>query len=221
MGPVTDPGSIQPPAGFHPDRPLDRADLDPDPITQFRSWLTEAEVAGIALPNAMALATADTDGRPSVRNVLLRGVDERGFVFFTNYESRKARQLASNPHAGLVFYWKELDRQVCVTGDVQRADEEESDAYFATRPRDAQIGAWASRQSAEIAGRDELDARVAEVEARFAGEVVPRPEFWGGFRVIPDALEFWQGRAHRLHDRFRYELDASDPAGWRLARLSP
>lgn len=204
-----------------PDRPLRRADLDPDPIAQFRSWLTEAEAGGIALPNAMAVATAGADGRPSVRHVLLRGLDERGFVFFTNFESRKARHLTANPHAGLVFYWKELDRQVCVTGDVERADDDESDAYFAARPRDAQIGAWASRQSAEIAGRAELDGRVAEIEERFAGEPVPRPTFWGGFRIVPDALEFWQGRAHRLHDRFRYERDAAEPAGWRLVRLSP
>jgi pyridoxamine 5'-phosphate oxidase len=167
----------------------------------------------------MALATADADGRPSVRHVLLRGLDDRGFVFNTNRESRKGRELESNPHAGLVFLWKQLDRQVCVDGKVVRTADEDDDAYFATRPRDAQLGAWASRQSASIDDRAALDARLAEATARFAGGDVPRPPFWGGYRVIPRSIEFWQGRRHRLHDRFRYQRD--DGGEWRIERLSP
>ena len=212
---------MQPPAGFHEDRPLSRRDLAPDPIEQFRSWLRDAEEAGVALPNAMGLATADAEGRPTVRHVLLRGLDGRGFVFFTNRDSRKGRQLAVNPHAGLVFLWKELDRQVTVTGPVEPTTDAESDTYFATRPRDARLGAWASRQSEVLADRAALDAALAEVERRFEGEEVPRPTFWGGYRVRPDAIEFWQGRRHRLHDRFRYARDDEEPTGWRLERLSP
>jgi pyridoxamine 5'-phosphate oxidase len=207
------------PTGFHQDRALDRDDLLDDPLAQFLRWLTDAEAAGVPLPNAMGVATADADGRPSVRHVLLRGVDERGFEFFTNYESRKGRQLAANPHAGLVFLWKELDRQVNVTGRVSRSSEASSDAYFAARPRDAQLGAWASRQSAVLRGRDELEAQIAEVAARFPGEV-PRPPFWGGFLVHPETIEFWQGRRQRLHDRFRYARAASGDA-WHIERLSP
>jgi pyridoxamine 5'-phosphate oxidase len=217
---MTDPRTMRAPSGFHEDHPLDRDDLLDDPIEQFRAWLADAEAAGVPLPNAMALATADADGRPSARHVLLRGVDERGFEFFTNYESRKGRQLAANPHAGLVFLWKELDRQVHVTGPVGRTSSAESDAYFATRPRDAQLGAWASHQSEVLTGREELEARVAEAEARFPGEV-SRPPHWGGFLVVPEAIEFWQGRQHRLHDRFRFTAGnrATDP--WRVERLSP
>ncbi|MDH5224913.1 MAG: pyridoxal 5'-phosphate synthase, partial [Actinomycetota bacterium] len=159
---MTDPRRMNAPSGFHEDRPLDRDDLLDDPIEQFRRWLGDAEAAGVALPNAMAVATADAQGRPSVRHVLLRGVDERGFQFFTNRHSRKGRQLAEDPWAGLVFLWKELDRQVSVTGPVALIDDDESDAYFASRPRDAQLGAWASPQSAVIAGREELERRVAE-----------------------------------------------------------
>ncbi len=157
-------------------------------------------------------------GLPSVRHVLLRGIDARGFVFFTNRESRKGRELATNPHAAAVFLWKELDRQISLGGSVERVDEEESDAYFASRPREAQVGAWASEQSRPIADREALDARVAETQERFDGTEVPRPPHWGGYRIVPDALEFWQGRQHRLHDRFRYERDAG---GWRIERLSP
>ena len=208
------------PTGFHDDRPMEARDLSEDPIEQFRRWLADAEAAGVPLPNAMAVATSDDAGRPSVRHVLLRTVDERGFVFYTNHASRKGRDLAANPRAGLVFLWKELDRQVCVTGDVTEVDGAESDAYFATRPRDAQLGAWASRQSEPLASRDELMARVAETDARFHAEV-PRPEGWGGYLVRPGAIEFWQGRRHRLHDRFRYERDAGTSAGWRLVRLNP
>jgi pyridoxamine 5'-phosphate oxidase len=220
MPAMTDPRDMRAPSGFHDDRPLERSDLEAHPVEQFRLWLADAESAGLLLPNAMSLATADLDGTPSVRSVLLRGVDEHGFSFFTNYDSRKARELTVRPRAALVFLWKELDRQVHVSGPVERVDEAGSDAYFATRPRDAQLGAWASHQSQALSGRDELEARLAEVEARFPGEV-PRPSHWGGFRVRPETMEFWQGRAHRLHDRFLYTADPSVPSGWNVERLSP
>jgi pyridoxamine 5'-phosphate oxidase len=216
-----DPRSMQAPTGHRMDRPLDRDDLDPNPFAQFQVWLDAAEDEGISLPNAMTVATADADGRPSVRHVLLRGLDDRGFTFFTNRESRKGRQLAENPHAGLCFLWKELDRQVSVTGSVELVDEEESDAYFATRPREARLGAWASAQSTVLRDREQLEARLADAEARHMGGEVPRPPYWGGYRVIPDTIEFWQGRQHRLHDRFVYTRDAGARVGWRLERLSP
>ncbi len=217
---VTDPRDMQAPSGLHADRTLEPEDLGPDPIASFTAWLADAEAAGVPLPNAMALATADADGRPSVRHVLLRGIDDHGFVFFTNMESRKGRQLAENPHVALVLLWKELDRQVCVTGRAEPVDDDDSDAYFATRPRDAQIGAWASPQSATIRGRDDLDRRVADVEARFVDDV-PRPPFWGGYVIRPDAIEFWQGRRNRLHDRLRFTPDPAGPRGWRVERLAP
>ena len=216
---MTDPRAIQAPSDFYEDRPLRRSDLDPDPIEQFGRWLTEAEGAGVPLPNAMALATADADGRPSVRHVLLRGLDGRGFVFNTNRSSGKGRELEANPHAGLVFLWKQLDRQVCVAGDVVRTEEADDDAYFATRPREAQLGAWASRQSAPIQDRGALEARLEEMTVRFEDVEVPRPPFWGGYRVVPRSIEFWQGRRHRLHDRFRYTRD--ETGAWRIERLSP
>jgi pyridoxamine 5'-phosphate oxidase len=218
MVPVTDPRAMRAPTGFHAARSLERDDLLNDPIAQFRRWFDEAADAGVPLPNAMGLATADADGRPSVRHVLLRGVDERGFTFFTNQESRKGRQLAENPHAALVFLWKELDRQVEIDGRVEPTTDEESDAYFADRPRGAQLGAWASPQSAVIAGRDELMRGVSETEARFAGGNVTRPPLWGGYRVVPARIEFWQGHEHRLHDRFVY---SRSDAGWRIDRLAP
>jgi pyridoxamine 5'-phosphate oxidase len=201
------------------ERPLHRRDLDADPLVQFRRWLADAEAEGVPLPNAMGLATADSLGRPSVRHVLLRGIEGRGFVFYTNYDSRKARQLAENPHAGLVFLWKALERQVNVTGAVTRLGPEASEAYFRTRPRAARIGAWASPQSTVIASRRELDERVRRIEARYRDADVPLPPHWGGFRVDADAIEFWQGRAHRLHDRFRYTLEPG--GGWRIERLAP
>jgi len=215
--PMTDPRDMQAPTGFHEDRSLDRDDLSDDPITLFHTWLADADAAGVPLPNAMAVATADAQARPSVRHVLLRGADERGFVFYTNYESRKGRQLTENPWAGLVFLWKELDRQVHVRGPVERVDPVESDAYFATRPRDAQLGAWASHQSEPLADREELEVRLAATAQRFPDDV-PRPPNWGGFRVRPSEIEFWQGRRHRLHDRFRFTAAAD---GWLIERLSP
>jgi pyridoxamine 5'-phosphate oxidase len=208
--------------GAHEHRALHRADLRDDPVEQFLSWLADAEASGIPLPNAMALATTGADARPSVRHVLLRAADEHGFVFYTNHESRKGRQLAENPHAAAVFLWRELDRQVTVSGSVTRVADHEADAYFATRPRQAQIGAWASPQSAVLSDREELDRRVAETDARFAAIEVPRPPHWGGYRIAPDTIEFWQGRAFRLHDRFVYTRDPREPgAGWLIERLSP
>jgi pyridoxamine 5'-phosphate oxidase len=221
MPTMPDPRTMRAPTGFHPERSLRRADLDPDPFAQFLTWLGHAEDAGIALPNAMALATADAEGQPSVRHVLLRGVEEGAFVFYTNRLSRKGRELAANPRAGLVFLWKLLDRQVCVTGTVGLVSDAGSDEYFASRPREARIGAWASEQSAVIADRAALDARVAEMQERFAGGDVPRPPHWGGYRVTPTSIEFWQGHRHRLHDRFRYAPDAAAPGGWRIDRLAP
>jgi pyridoxamine 5'-phosphate oxidase len=215
---MTDPRAMSAPTGFHDDRPLRRDDLLDDPVAQFDRWLRDADEAGIPLPNAMALATADAEGRPSARHVLLRGLDARGFTFFTNYESRKGRQLAENPHAALVFLWKQLDRQVNVTGIAERLPPAESDAYFATRPHEAQLGAWASAQSTVLADRGVLDERLAEAGRRFAGADVTRPPHWGGFVVRPDTVEFWQGRRSRLHDRFRY---ARTDDAWRIERLSP
>jgi pyridoxamine 5'-phosphate oxidase len=217
---MTDPRDIRAPSGFHDDHPLERGDLLDDPTAQLRTWLADAEAAGVPLPNAMGLATAEANGRPSVRQVLLRGIDERGLTFFTNYQSRKGRELAANPYAGMVFLWKELDRQVTVRGAVEPVTAEESDAYFATRPRDAQLGAWASRQSGVLADRSQLDAAVAGAVERFPGDV-PRPPFWGGYRVVPEEFEFWQGRRHRLHDRFRYTREGDGSAPWRIERLSP
>ena len=196
---------------------MDAADLDPDPITQFEAWL-DAAVAELPEPTAMALATAGADGHPRVRHVLLKGVDERGFVWFTSYDSTKGRQLGENAWASIVFPWFPMRRQVIVSGPVERTSEEESDVYFATRDRESQIGAWASEQSTEIPDTDWLRQRVADVEARFAGAAVTRPPFWGGFRLRPDAIEFWQQGANRLHDRIVYRHAGS---AWERARLSP
>ncbi len=165
----------------------------------------------------MALATADATGHPSVRHVLLRGIDARGFTFYTNHQSRKGRELAANPQAGIVFLWRELDRQVSAEGPVEHVSDAESDAYFDSRPRDAQLGAWASLQSHVLSDREELEARLADVDGRHPA-TVPRPPHWGGFRLRPTAMEFWQGRKHRLHDRFRY---TPSDAGWRIERLYP
>jgi pyridoxamine 5'-phosphate oxidase len=215
---VTDPRSMQSPSGTHDHGPLGRTDLDPDPIAQFRSWLAAADAAGVPLANAIALATADASGSPSVRHVLLRGITDEGFLFFTNHGSRKGRDLAQNPHGSFTVLWRELDRQVCVRGGVSQVSSGASDDYFATRPRDAQLGAWASRQSEPLADRAELERRVAEASERFGDDEVPRPRFWGGYLLTPDEVEFWQGRPFRLHDRFRYTRSGE---GWRIERLSP
>ena len=193
-------------------------DMAADPLDQFQRWFTEAQAADIRAPNAMALATAGTDGAPSARMVLLKGADADGLVFFTGYGSRKGGELDANPRAALLFYWDPLGRQVRVEGSVERVSPEESDAYFATRPRGAQLAAAASRQGRVLADRAELDAEVAQLEREHAEGEVPRPEHWGGYRLRPDAYEFWQHRESRLHDRLRYRRDAGR---WVLERLSP
>jgi pyridoxamine 5'-phosphate oxidase len=197
---------------------LDPAHVAAEPIEQFRAWFAAARDAGIYEPEAMTVATVGADGRPSSRYVLLRGLDERGFVFYTNYHSAKARALAERPYAALTFGWLPIHRSVRVEGPVARLAESESDAYFASRPRAAQIGAWASPQSTVVTGRAELERSASAAEQRFAGGDVPRPPHWGGFVVLPDRVEFWQGRAGRLHDRVRYERDGD---GWRIERLAP
>jgi pyridoxamine 5'-phosphate oxidase len=198
-------------------RRLDENDVDADPFKQFHAWLKEALAAQVPEPTAMTLATVGGDGRPSGRIMLLKALDERGFVFYTNYESRKGHDLRDCPRAALTFFWKELERQVRVEGSVEKVSAAESDEYFASRPVGSRIGAWASTQSATIASRPWLEARVKAAEAQYGGNP-PRPPHWGGFRVIPDWLEFWQGRQSRLHDRLAYTREA---AGWVISRLSP
>ena len=198
--------------------PLERASLEEDPIAQFRHWFERAE-RELPLADAMTLATVDSDGIPNARMVLLKGFGSDGFRFFSNYESVKGRELDANPAAALVLYWRELDRQVRVRGEVSRLDAADSDAYFATRPRGSQLGAWASNQSAVIPGRGDLDQRFRELEANYRDRPVPRPPHWGGYRVIPVEIEFWQGRPDRLHDRFVYRL--REPKDWVIERLSP
>jgi pyridoxamine 5'-phosphate oxidase len=197
---------------------LRRADLASDPLEQFRHWFAEAS-AVLDTPEAVALATSTPEGAPSVRMVLLKAFDERGLVFYSHYTSRKGRELEANPQAALLFHWQPLGRQVRVEGPTLRVSAEESDAYFATRPRDAQVGALASRQSDPLASRTELYDRLAELEGELAGGPVPRPPTWGGFRLAPAAWEFWQHRDSRLHDRFRYEPEPS--GAWRIERLFP
>jgi pyridoxamine 5'-phosphate oxidase len=192
---------------------LDEADLDPDPLRQFESWFAAARDAGLGVPEAMALATATPDGAPSARMVLLKGVDERGFVFFTSYESRKGAELEANPRAALLFYWQPLGRQVRVEGPVVRVSAEDSGAYFASRPPGSRAGAAASHQSRPLADRAELERAVAAL-----GDDVARPEWWGGYRVRPERYEFWQHRENRLHDRFLYERDGE---AWSIQRLYP
>ncbi len=189
-----------------------------DPFALFDEWYREARQAGLYLPEAMTLATVSPAGRPSARLVLLKRHDERGFVFFTNYESRKAVELEQNPHAALAIHWPVLQRQVRIEGLVEKIAEEESYSYFRTRPRGSRIGAWASPQSAVIPDRTVLERRVEEFQARYPGDEVPLPPYWGGYRVRPDSIEFWQGRANRLHDRFRFVRDGD---GWSVERLAP
>lgn len=200
------------------DAPPARTRATDDPIAKFRTWLAEAEAKEVNNHNAMALATATADGRPSVRMVLLKDVDDRGFVFYTNLESRKGGELAQNPHAALCFHWKSLDRQVRVEGQVEPVTAEEADAYYNSRHRSSRIGAWASRQSRPLAGRFELEKRVAMFTAKFNVGAVPRPEFWSGFRIIPHAIEFWTEGAFRLHERLVYHR-AGD--AWETERLFP
>ncbi|MDN8003587.1 pyridoxamine 5'-phosphate oxidase [Burkholderia multivorans] len=199
---------------------LDEADAAPDPFAQFDRWFNEALAAKLPEPNTMTLATVGADGRPSARIVLVKGVDERGFVFFTNYESRKGRDLAAHPYAALLFYWIELERQVRIEGRVEKTSADESDRYFASRPVGSRIGAWASEQSAVIDSRATLEAREKAFSERY-GDDPPRPPHWGSYRVVPDTLEFWQGRPSRLHDRLVYTRDAAAPHGWTISRLSP
>lgn len=199
---------------------LQESEVATDPWRQFEYWFQEALRAELPEPNAMFLSTVDTDGFPNGRVVLLKGLDEKGFVFYTNYSSKKGQELASNAMASLTFFWQELERQVRVRGRVERVSEAESDEYFASRPRGSQLGAWVSEQSTVIQSREVLEERTQAYEVRFAEQNVPRPPHWGGYRVLPFEIEFWQGRPSRLHDRIRYRLD--EPTGtWLIERLSP
>jgi pyridoxamine 5'-phosphate oxidase len=198
---------------------LHESDLDPDPFKQFAVWFEEALVANVLETNAMTLATATLDGRPSARIVLLKGLDDEGFVFYTNYESRKGRELAANPHAALLFYWAELTRQVRVEGTIVKVSAEESEAYFRSRGELSRLGAWASRQSQVVSGREVLDQRMQDLIAEYEGRDIPIPPYWGGYRLIPTVFEFWHGRPNRLHDRLCYSR-AGD-GSWRIERLSP
>jgi pyridoxamine 5'-phosphate oxidase len=197
---------------------LDETTVDPNPVAEFGRWFDEALKAKVLEANAMTLATVGRDGAPSARIVLLKGIDERGFVFFTDYRSRKGEELKHNPQAALVFYWPELERQVRITGRTETVSREDSEAYFRTRPRGSRIGAWASHQSRVIPDRELLEKQVAEAERKYPGDEVPLPPYWGGFRLTPDGIEFWQGRESRLHDRIRYVRDGGE---WRIERLSP
>lgn len=196
---------------------LRRSDLDPDPVAQFRRWFTQAVDAQIVEPNAMVLGTTDGN-RPSARSVLLKAYDERGFAFFTNYESRKAQEITANPHVSLLFPWYPLERQVSILGQAERISTAESLAYFASRPHGSRLGAWVSQQSSVINSRKLLEMKLEEIKRKFADGEVPLPSFWGGFRVVPSEIEFWQGRENRLHDRFRYSRSGDN---WAVERLSP
>ena len=200
------------------DAGLDHPDLASEPVSMFRHWMHHTVVAGLHEPNAMVVSTVSAEGQPSSRMVLLKGVDERGFDFYSNYESRKGLELSANPRAALLFPWHDLQRQVRVEGRVERVPERESAAYFATRPRASQLGAWASPQSEVVESREELDRRYAEVEERFGDGDIPLPPHWGGYLVVPDVVEFWQGRKGRMHDRLVYRRTG---AGWAAVRLAP
>ncbi len=199
--------------------PLNREELSADPIEQFGSWFADAEAAEPRLPEGMVLATADDRGQPSTRTVLLKSFDSSGFVFFTNYKSRKAAEIATNPRAALLFWWRELERQVRIEGIVAMVSAEESDDYFSTRPRGSQLAAWASEQSRVIESREVLSERMEELTRRYAEAPVPRPPHWGGYRLTPHQIEFWQGRPDRLHDRFVYRRRAG--GAWEIQRLAP
>ena len=198
---------------------LDEAHVSPDPVVEFDRWFTQAREAKVPEPNAMTLATATREGAPSARIVLLKGYDERGFVFFTDYRSRKGTELEQNPQASLVFFWPELERQVRITGTVERTSAQESEAYFRTRPRGSRLGAWVSHQSRVIPSRAQLESGLRQVKERFPTDDVPLPPYWGGYRLRPQEVEFWQGREDRLHDRIRYLRKKG--GGWQLERLSP
>jgi len=197
---------------------LDERDVARDPFAQFAHWFKDAAAAAVPEPNAMTLATCDAHGKPSARIVLVKDVDDRGLTFYTNYESRKGREIAANPHASLLFFWPELERQVRIEGRIEKVDAAAADAYFRVRPRLSRLGAWASPQSAPLPDRATLEARFADAERRFPGEDVARPPHWGGYRLVPARFEFWQGRASRLHDRIEYTRDGE---GWRIGRLAP
>jgi pyridoxamine 5'-phosphate oxidase len=198
---------------------LDRAELKPSPFEQFAVWFAEAMEAKVVEPNAMSLATTGKDGRPLVRTVLLKGYDERGFVFYTNLESRKGRQMAENPQVSVLFPWLALERQVIICGDVEKVSAAETASYFATRPRGSQIGAWASPQSSIITTRELLEEKWEEMKRKFADGPIPLPSWWGGYRIVPREIEFWQGRPSRLHDRFLYSREAQ--GAWKIERLAP
>jgi pyridoxamine 5'-phosphate oxidase len=200
---------------------FDVGDVDPDPVVQVDRWMREWDAVAPNEPAAVILATAAADGRPSARTVLLRGFDRRGCTVYTSYESRKGEDLAANPYAAILCSWVPLLRQVSLRGPMAPVSREESEAYFATRPRGSQLAAWASHQSSVLADRAELEARFAAAERRYTGQDVPCPPYWGGYRLVPEEIELWQGRANRMHDRLRYEPDPGQPSGWRVVRLSP